>query len=422
MSLVNLTKLLLVIILSSVISILFYRYFFVIENISQSVEKQERTVLYWYDPMYPNTKFDQPGKSPFMDMDLVPKYADENLASANSKGVTINPTQTQNLGLKTVDVKWGKLNYDLTFPAEIAFNDHQFAIVQARENGFVEKVYPFTVGERIQKGVPIAELTIPAWVEAQSEYLALKQMNASQQDLNSVIERLRLNGMPEGALSQFIKTGKVQTRFTIQAPISGVITALNLRLGMNVSKEVVIAQIQGTDPLWINASVPQSVAELLNQQTQFTVSIPAYPSQLFTVKNWLILPSADQASRTINIRTEIADPNHLLKSGMTAYLNLVAEGNESLLIPSQAIVDSGKEQHVIAVGENGEFIPKRVRVLSESQQMTAISEGLQVGEHIVTQGIFLIDSEANIAGALAKMEALPEVSASSNHSSHKSQE
>lgn len=107
---------------------------------------------------------------------------------------------------------------------------------------------------------------------------------------------------------------------------------------------------------------------------------------------------------------------------MTAYLNLVAEGNESLLIPSQAIVDSGKEQHVIAVGENGEFIPKRVRVLSESQQMTAISEGLQVGEHIVTQGIFLIDSEANIAGALAKMEALPEPSASSNHSSHKSQE
>ncbi len=72
----------------------------------------------------------------------------------------------------------------------------------------------------------------------------------------------------------------------------------------------------------------------------------------------MILPSADQASRTINIRTEIADPNHLLKPGMTAYLNLVAEGNESLLIPSQAIVDSGKEQHVIAVGENGEFIPK----------------------------------------------------------------
>ncbi|HDN2511500.1 TPA: efflux RND transporter periplasmic adaptor subunit [Providencia rettgeri] len=422
MSLINLTKLLLVIIVSSVISILFYRYFFVEENNSQQMEKQERTVLYWYDPMYPNTKFDQPGKSPFMDMDLVPKYADENQGSAKSKGVTINPTQTQNLGLKTVEVKWGQLSYDLTFPAEITFNDHQFAIVQARESGFVEKVYPFTVGERIQKGFPIADLTIPAWVEAQSEYLALKQMGANQSDLNSVIERLRLNGMPEGSLSQFIKTGKVQTRFTIQAPISGVITALNLRLGMNISKEVTIAQIQGTNPLWVNASVSQSAAELLTKQAQFSVSIPAYSTQQFIVKNWLVLPSADQASRTINIRAEIEDNANVLKPGMTAYLNVLAKGQESLLVPSQAIVDSGKEQHVIVVGEQGEFIPKNVRIMAESQQTTAISQGLQVGEKVVTQGIFLIDSEANIAGALARMEALPVQSTSLNHSSHKSKE
>ncbi|EJD6584853.1 efflux RND transporter periplasmic adaptor subunit [Providencia rettgeri] len=422
MSLVNLAKLLLVVILSSAISILFYRYFFVDEKLVQETEKQERTVLYWYDPMYPNTKFEQPGKSPFMDMDLVPKYADENLASADSKGVTINPTQTQNLGVKTVAVKWGKLNYDLTFPAEIVFNDHQFAIVQARESGFVEKVYPFTVGEQIQKGEAIAELTIPAWVEAQSEYLALKQMGVPQTDLNSVLERLRLNGMPENSIAQFIKSSKVQTRFIIKAPISGVITALNLRLGMNVTKEGVIAQIQGTTPLWLNASISQSTAELLNKEVQFSVAIPAYPNHQFKVNNWLILPSADAASRTINIRAEITNGESLLKPGMTAYLSLVAEDKESLLIPSQAIVDSGKEQHVIAVGKDGEFIPKKVRVIKESQQMTAISEGLQVGEPIVTQGIFLIDSEANIAGALARMEALSEQATPSNHSSHKSQE
>lgn len=422
MSLVNLTKLLIVIILSSVVSILLYRYLFVTENNSGVLEKTERTVLYWYDPMYPNTKFEQPGPSPFMDMDLVPKYADENLTSANSQGITINPTQTQNLGLKTVAVKWGKLSYDLIFPAEIAFNDHQFAIVQARESGFVEKVYPFSIGERIQKGAPIADLTIPAWVEAQSEYLALKQMNASQKDLNSVLERLRLNGMPEGALSQFIKTGKVQTRFTIQAPIDGVITALNLRLGMNISKDVAIAQIQGTNPLWVNASISQSMAELLTKQTQLSLSIPAYPTEQFTVKNWLILPSADKSSRTINIRAEIADSRNLLKPGMTAYLDFVAQDQESMLIPSQAIVDSGRTQHVIAVGEKGEFIPKKVQVIKESQQMTAISDGVQIGERIVTQGVFLIDSEANISGALAKMEEPTKQPVSSNHSSHISKE
>ena len=421
MSLVNLVKLLLVVILSSAVSIFLYRYFFVFEKKMEQTEIKERTVLYWYDPMYPNTKFNQPGKSPFMDMDLVPKYEDENSPSTNKEGITINPAQTQNLGLKTVEVKWGKLNYDLTFPAEVAFNDHQYAVVQARENGFVEKIYPIAIGERIQQGTPIADLTMPAWVEAQSEYLALKQMEASQKDLSSVLERLRLNGMPEGAITQFIKTGKVQTRFIIKAPISGVITALNLRQSMNVTKDGVIVQIQGINPLWINASISQSVADLLNKDIQFSVSIPAYPTHKFNVKNWVILPSADITSRTINIRAEINDETNILKPGMTAYLNLIAQGNESMLVPSQAIVDSGTEQHVIAVGANGEFIPKKIRMINEFKQMSAIAGGVKVGEHIVTQGIFLIDSEANIAGALERMKAQSNESISVNHSSHDAQ-
>ena len=418
MSLVNLSKLLLVMIVSSAVSLFFYRYLFINGKSTQENEIKERTALYWYDPMYPNTKFDQPGKSPFMDMDLVPKYSDENMPSESHKGITINAAQIQNLGLKTVEVTWGKLHYDLTFPADITFNDHQFAIVQARENGFIETVYPLAVGESIQKGKPIADLTIPAWVETQSEYLALKQMGAAQNDLNSVLERLRLNGMPENSIAQFIKSGRVQTRFTIKSPISGVITALNLRLGMNVTKEGVIAQIQGTNPLWVNASISQSVADLLNKDVQFSLAIPAYPTRKFKINSWLILPSVDATSRTINIRAEIDNPENLLKPGMTAYLNLVAEGDESLLIPSQAIVDSGKEQHVISVGSKGEFIPKRIRRTHEFQQMTAISDGLQVGEKIVTQGIFLIDSEANIAGALERMGPSPEQEPSLEHHSH----
>lgn len=418
MSLMNLSKLLLVMIISSAVSIFFYRYFLLNGKNTQENEIKERVALYWYDPMYPNTKFDQPGKSPFMDMDLVPKYSDENIPSENHKGITINAAQIQNLGLKTVEVKWGKLNYDFTFPADIAFNDHQFAIVQARENGFIETIYPLAVGEPIQKGEPIAVLTIPAWVETQSEYLALKQMGAVQNDLNSVLERLRLNGMPESSIAQFIKSGKVQTRFTIRSPISGVITALNLRLGMNVTKEGVIAQIQGTNPLWVNASLSQSAADLLNKDVQLALSVPAYPTRKIKINNWLILPSADATSRTINIRAEIDNTENLLKPGMTAYLNLIAEGDESLLIPSQAIVDSGKEQHVIRVGESGEFIPERVRRSHESQQMAAISEGLQVGDKIVTQGIFLIDSEANIAGALERMESSPEQQPALEHYSH----
>ncbi|MFO5665497.1 Cu(+)/Ag(+) efflux RND transporter periplasmic adaptor subunit SilB, partial [Klebsiella pneumoniae] len=130
----------------------------------------ERKVLFWYDPMKPDTKFDKPGKSPFMDMDLVPKYADES-GDESSGGIRIDPTQVQNLGLKTQKVTRGMLNYSQTIPANVSYNEYQFVIVQARSDGFVEKVYPLTIGDHVKKGTPLIDITIPEWVEAQSEFL-----------------------------------------------------------------------------------------------------------------------------------------------------------------------------------------------------------------------------------------------------------
>ncbi|SUX75039.1 copper/silver efflux system membrane fusion protein CusB [Citrobacter freundii] len=84
-----------------VISVGIYTYYSsanVTAKTGQASQKEARKVLFWYDPMYPNTRFDKPGKSPFMDMDLIPKYADEETASASAPGVRIDPTQTQKFG------------------------------------------------------------------------------------------------------------------------------------------------------------------------------------------------------------------------------------------------------------------------------------------------------------------------------------
>jgi Cu(I)/Ag(I) efflux system membrane fusion protein len=155
----------------------------------------ERKVLFWYDPMKPDTKFDKPGKSPFMDMDLLPKYADES-AEKSSGGIRIDPTQVQNLGLKTQKVTRGMLNYTQTIPANVSYNEYQFVIVQARSDGFVEKVYPLTIGDHVKKGTPLIDITIPEWVEAQSEFLLLSGTGGTPAD-KGVLERLRLAGMPE---------------------------------------------------------------------------------------------------------------------------------------------------------------------------------------------------------------------------------
>ena len=357
----------------------------------------ERKVLFWYDPMKPDVKFDKPGKSPFMDMDLVPKYADED--GKSSDGIRIDPTQVQNLGLKTQKVTRGKLNYAQTIPA----NDYQFVIVQARAEGFVEKVYPLTIGDKVIKGTPLVDITIPDWVEAQSEFLLLSGTGGTPTQIKGVLERLRLAGMPDDDIQRLRATRTIQTRFTIKAPIDGVITAFDLRTGMNISKEKVVAQIQGMDPVWIGAAVPESIAYLLKDTSQFTVSVPAYPDKSFPVEKWRLLPSVDQTTRTLQVRLQVSNTDELLKPGMNAYLKLNTLSQEMLLIPSQAVIDTGKEQRVITVDANGKFVPKRIHVLHESQQQSGIGTGLEEGESVVVSGLFLIDSEANITGALERM-------------------
>lgn len=362
----------------------------------------ERRVLFWYDPMKPDVKFDKPGKSPFMDMDLVPKYADENNDKSGG-GIRIDPTQVQNLGLKTQKVTRGTLNYAQTIPANVSYNDYQFVIVQARAEGFVEKVYPLTTGDKVKKGTPLIDITIPDWVEAQSEFLLLSGTGGTPTQIKGVLERLRLAGMPDEDIQRLRETRTIQTRFTIKAPIDGVITAFDLRTGMNISKEKVVAQIQGMDPVWIGAAVPESIAYLLKDTSQFAVSIPAYPDKSFPVEKWSLLPSVDPTTRTLQVRLQVSNKDELLKPGMNAYLKLNTQSQEMLLIPSQAVIDTGKEQRVITVDTNGNFIPKRIRVLHESQQQSGIGSGLEEGESVVVSGLFLIDSEANITGALDRM-------------------
>lgn len=365
----------------------------------------ERKILFWYDPMYPATKFDKPGPSPFMDMDLVPKYADE--GGDDALGVTINPTQTQNLGLRTDVATMGQLHYRQDLPANVNFNQYQYHTIQARASGFVEKTYPLAVGDYVQAGDALVDVTVTDWVAAQSEYLTLLSHNASATLLNGVRDRLYLAGMSNELIEQLKRTKQIQSYITIRAPQNGVLTSFDIRNGMTLNKSATIATIEGIDPVWVVASLPESLSALLNEHSVLTVSSRALPGQSFVVKDWQILADAQSATRTLSLRLIVDNPNHTLKPGMTATVQLATTSDDYVLVPSQAIIDTGLEQRVITQDRDGHFIPKTVSIYAESQGQTALLSGLTVGEKVVTSGLFLIDSEANINGALERMRQTP---------------
>ena len=371
-------------------------------------DAEGKPVLYWYDPMKPDVHFEKSGPSPFMDMDLVPKYAsqadlsggeDENL---EPQGVVIDPTLTANLGLKTAKAEAGQLTLSRWFPAEVLVNGHHTAQVQARAEGFVESVAPVTVGDFVKKGQPLAQLTIPSWVEMQSEYLVLVELKRSRAELDAVLLRLKLAGMPDADIEALRRTKKVRTSFHIAAPIDGVLTAFALKNGMNVTKSDAVAAVEGLDPLWVTASVPERYAPYL-PQAKFKLSVDAFPGRTWEASAPTVLPEGEAATRTLKLRFSVDNPNLELRPGMTAKLLLAAPGAQGILVPSQAVIDDGRNPRVI-VREGTRFIPKSVRILGESSGQTALASGVQPGEDVVVSGIFLIDSEANIEGALARMQ------------------
>jgi Cu(I)/Ag(I) efflux system membrane fusion protein len=211
-------------------------------------------VLYWYDPMFPNQKFDKPGKSPFMDMQLVPRYADGGSAGA-APTVAVDPAARQSLGLRVVAAKMGSLASALEVTGTIDFNQRDVAVIQARSGGFVSRVYARAPGDVVRAGAPIADLLLPEWGGAQTEYLSVRRLG--KPDLTAAArQRLRLMGMSDGLIASVERSGRPNGVVTITTPISGTIQTLDARAGVTLAMGQTLAQVSGLGTVWLNAAVP----------------------------------------------------------------------------------------------------------------------------------------------------------------------
>ncbi|GGL10231.1 hypothetical protein GCM10010983_04230 [Caulobacter rhizosphaerae] len=356
-----------------------------------------RKILYWYDPMVPAQRFDKPGKSPFMDMQLVPKYAGEADTSGSSAGVRIDPAIAQNLGVRTVEARQGVLASGLTATGVVDFNQRDVAVVQARAGGFVQKVYGRAPGDVIGAGAPLADLLVPDWGGAQAEYLAVRRTDDTAL-IAAARQRLRLLGMPEGVIAAVDRDGRARTTITVSAPLGGVITKLDVRTGMTVATGQGLAEINGLSRVWITAAVPEAQAGQLRQGQSVGVALAAYPGETLRGTVQAILPQAQGDSRTLQARIELPNPGGKLRPGMFATVSFDSDARPALLLPSEAVIRTGPRAIVMLAGENGRYQAVEVKVGREAGGQSEILAGLNAGQKVVASGQFLIDSEASLGG------------------------
>jgi Cu(I)/Ag(I) efflux system membrane fusion protein len=356
-----------------------------------------RKVLYWYDPMVPAQRFDKPGKSPFMDMQLVPKYAGDADTAGPSAGVRIDPAAAQNLGVRTVEARQGVLAGGLAATGVVDFNQRDVAVVQARSGGFVQKVYGRAPGDVIGAGAPLADLLIPEWGGAQAEYLAVKRTGDAAL-IAAARQRLRLLGMPEGVIAAVDRDGRARTTITMSAPLGGVITKLDVRAGMTVAMGQGLAEINGLSRVWVTAAVPEAQGSQLRQGQSVGVALAAYPGEVLRGAVQAILPQAQGDSRTLQARIELPNPGGRLRPGMFATVSFDNDARPALLLPSEAVIRTGPRAIVMLAGDGGRYQAVEVKVGREAGGQSEILAGLSAGQKVVASGQFLIDSEASLAG------------------------
>ncbi|MCW9583504.1 efflux RND transporter periplasmic adaptor subunit [Klebsiella pasteurii] len=362
-----------------------------------------RKVLYWYDPMAPGTRFDKPGKSPFMDMDLVPRYADEG-AGEEAGGVQISARQQQNLGVRTADVARRTLAQKLSAFGTVAIDERSVETVPALASGLIEKLYVNASQQFVKKNEALAELWIPQWAAAQQEYLAVRQLGDS--GLTAAARgRLQLQFMPDAIIRSVERSGKPQTRITVRAPHDGYVSKLDVRTGAQVTATQPLFELASLDPVWIVIDYPQSQASLLRVGSQVTAATSSWPGTTFQGTVSELLPDLEATTRTLKARVVLNNPQHQLKPGM--YLNVelaeAQQGREVLTIPEEALIATGTSNRVLIADGEGHFRPVEVTAGRTQDGLVEVTSGLEEGQKVVTSGQFLIDSEASLRSALPQM-------------------
>ncbi|HLS79959.1 MAG TPA: efflux RND transporter periplasmic adaptor subunit [Steroidobacter sp.] len=362
-----------------------------------------RRVLYWYDPMVPAQRFKRPGKSPFMDMQLIPKYADER----GDVSVRISPSVQQNLGVRLAQAQYARIGAPLTVVGRVEADERRRYVLPSRVSGFAERLLVRAVGYPVSAGEKVAEIYSPELFAAQQEFLALRRatdLKRAQSLVDAARQRLVLFGMAEHEIEAIARSGEPQRRFGVYSPTNGYVTALEIREGAQIEAGAALMSLTDLSSLWLIVEVPEREASRIRKGGHVLVRLESEPDATFSGVIDFVYPALNAQTRTTRVRVNLSNDSGRLRPGMFAHVTLGGAEREALGVPSEAVIYTGSRTLVILKDEHG-FRPVDVQTGLEGEGRTEIVAGLSAGEQVVASGQFLIESEASLSGVLARLSA-----------------
>ncbi|MCC6368773.1 MAG: efflux RND transporter periplasmic adaptor subunit [Bryobacterales bacterium] len=380
-----------------------------------AAKSEERKPLYWVDPMHPAYKSDKPGIAPDCGMQLVPVYEEpaghkhEEMAPMPEGTIRIPPEKQQLINVQFGVVELASAAETIRAVGRAAVDETRIHHVHTRVDGYVEKVYADFTGKFVKRGDPLLTIYSPEMLATQQELLlAIKgrdQLHSSTLDtvpaqMASLIEaskqRLARWELSAGQIEEVIRTGAPIRSYTLFASDDGYITTRNAFPHQQVTPAMDLYTVVDLSRVWIIADIFEADAAAIRMGAPALITA-AYDRALSlrgTVS--YIQPEFDAQSRTLKVRIEVPNPELRLKPGMFVDVDFRLATTPRLVVPEDAVLDTGERKTVFVDHGEGNLEPREVETGEHIDGRVAILKGLKQGERIVTSGVFLIDSESRL--------------------------
>lgn len=357
--------------------------------------------FYYTCSMHPQIHEDHPGNCPICGMKLI-KVELTGMSDMTANKVTLTVTQLQLAGIQTDTVREENVDAEKTLTGTVTTDDNTAQELSARIAGRIQQLFVRTIGEKISIGQPVYSIYSEDLQEAEKEYLLAKQQQKVlhnpdvdyQQLISSAEHKLQLWGLSPAQIKALTTSGKVSAITTVLSKVSGTVSEIAVHEGDYVTEGMSILKTQALNNLWVQAQLYANETANYKENDRVSVSFPDLGNQVINGKVEFINPELSEASKVNLIRISIPNLQGLIQPGMLAYISINNGGTNTLAIPASAVLTDGNGSKVWVKNSDGSFSSKRIKPGNGNQTYVPVISGLNSGDVVVTNGAYLLNSEA----------------------------
>ncbi len=378
---------------------------------------------------------DPRARCPDCGMKLVPVPAEAPAPGAAPAGppvpgvttVELSPDRVQLIGMRSVAASRQTLASSIRAVGFVAANESSLVSVNTRFSGWVEQLHVGQTGQLVQQGEVLASLYSPEMLNAQQVFLnAIKwtdrkpggsaQAPAIANDLERDARlRLELLGVAPQDVDAIAEAGQPQRAMNVRSPVRGYVARKSVVRGLYVQSGTELFQLADLSTVWVLVDVYEAEIPRVKVGQQATFELKSYPGRKFVGKVQFIYPALNTGSRTLQARVELRNPGLELRPGMFGDVTLDLGAAEAVVIPQEALIDTGEHRYVFVDRGGGRYEPRPVEAGWSGEGRVAILSGLAAGEKVVTTANFLLDSESRLRAAVEGFNAAGGAQAGHDH-------